>query len=57
MPRPSQRGQALEALDNAIENAILVYLIDDSSPSEEDEEELEDIEDLVVIRGFIASQR
>ena len=51
MPRPSKRGQALEALDNAIESGIFVYLIESSSS----EDELETIEELLIIRESITA--
>ena len=53
MPRPSEKCQALEALDDAIESAIFVYLVESSSS----EDELEDIEELIIIRESLASQR
>ena len=53
MPRPSERGQALEALDDAIESGIFVYLIELSSS----EDELETIEELLIIRESITALR
>ena len=50
-PRPLERGQALLALDNAIESSIFVYLIESSSS----EGELEDIQEVLIIRESIAS--
>ena len=43
----------MEALDNAIESGIFVYLIESSSS----EDELETIEELLIIRESIASLR
>ena len=51
MPRPSERGQALEALDNAIESDIFVYLIESSSS----EDKLETIKELLIIQESIGS--
>ena len=53
MPRLLERRQALEALDNAIESGIFVYLIESSSS----EGELEDIEELLIIQESITSLR
>ena len=35
MLRPSEKGQAVEALDDAIESGIFVYLIESSSSEDE----------------------
>ena len=51
MPRPSERSQALEALDDAIESGIFVYLIESSSS----EDKLETIEELLIIHESIGS--
>ena len=51
MPRPSERSQASEALDDAIESGIFVYLIESSSS----EDKLETIEELLIIHESIGS--
>ena len=51
MPRPSERSQASEAQDDAIESGIFVYLIESSSS----EDKLETIEELLIIHESIGS--
>ena len=62
MPRTSERAQALEDFDAAIEVAAYAYLLGSDEVEEEEVEELEEIEaehiqDLLAVRDIIATHR
>ena len=50
MPRTSERGQVLHAIETAVESTAFVYLVESSSEVDELEE---DIEDLLIIQDGI----
>ena len=55
MPRTSERAQALEDIDAAIEHAVYAYAL--ASSSDEEDDSMEDLEYLPVVQEVIASNR
>ena len=50
MPRTTERGQALQAIESALESTVLVYLLESSSEEEDEDEFEENIGDLSTIQ-------